>query len=88
MNDSMLMQATSRQSELTQEVGRARLAARLRRSRSTSRPTQTKTLTMARKNTEKKAHAGRWSRPLRPGFRLATAIARLRPGSAQGWQAQ
>jgi hypothetical protein len=85
MNDSMLMQATSRQRELTQEVGQARLAARLRRSRSTSRPTQTKT---RKKNTEKRAHAGKRSRPRRPGGWLATAIARLRPATAQRWQAQ
>jgi hypothetical protein len=84
MNDFMLMQATCRQRELTQEAGQARLAARLRRSRPTSPPTQAKT----RLNTGKKAHAGRPSRPRRPGCWLATAVAWLRPAATGGWQAQ
>jgi hypothetical protein len=51
MNDSMLMQATCRRRELTREVGQARLAAELRRSRLTSRPAQA----MTQSNTGKKA---------------------------------
>jgi hypothetical protein len=78
MNDSMLMQATSKRAELTREAGQSRLTARVRRPRPTSLVAQPKP----------KTHAKTPSRPPRPGSWLAAAIARLRPTTGGRWQAQ
>jgi hypothetical protein len=80
MNDSMLMQATSKRAELTREAGQGRLAARMRRPQATRGAT--------RPQRRPKAHAKTPSRPPRPGSWLAAAIARLRPTTGGRWQAQ
>src|SRR5271155_1451805 len=48
MNDSMLMLARTRRGDLARDAGRARRAARVRRSRLTPRPAQATTETKAR----------------------------------------
>jgi hypothetical protein len=75
MNDSMLIQATSKRAELTREARQSRLAARTRRPRPTARVTKATPNTHART-------------PSRPGSWLAAAIARLRPTTGGRWQAQ
>jgi hypothetical protein len=80
MSDSMLTQATYRRAELTREAGQARLAARTRRPQPTPRAT--------RPRPNPKTRAAAPSPRSRPGSWLAAAIARLRPMTAERWQAQ
>jgi hypothetical protein len=77
MNEYTLMQARSRQAELTREVGQARRAARMRRPRPPLRATRPKPKPKIQAKT-----------PSRRGSWLAAAIAQLRPGTAERWQAQ